>query len=106
MRAHIDHDHITKVIKIYLFEEGFNDTPTRILRILDEATLRWDMMEPGEQVNPTFMMPHDAAVEMAKAILGKTQLLSDDLLETLKVERARVDTLIEHIIAMDLRRSS
>lgn len=99
MRAHVEHDGLTRVVKVYLYEEGLTDRPDRILRIIDEETLRWDVMEPGERVEPTLTLPATAAMDMAKAILGKTQTISDDLLETLRVERARVDKLIDYAIA-------
>jgi hypothetical protein len=85
-------------LNIWLYEEDFGTQTTRVARFLGDNVVTMEPVPEGVQPNPTLILPRQLAQEMAEAILGKAGSMSDELLETLKVERARVDKLIDFAI--------
>ena len=104
MKVSVKPDDWGRNVSIWLYEEEFGTGVVRVARLLADHIVTMEPVPEAVQPNPTLILPRELAREMAEAILGKTVSLNDELVETLKVERGRVDRLIEHTIAMDLRR--
>lgn len=89
-------------LNIWIFEEDLTNRITHVARIVEDS-VRMDPVNETERVVPTLILPRELAKELAERILGKTALISDELLETLRVERARVEKLLDHVVTMDNR---
>lgn len=91
-------------LKIWFWEDNFGG-PQRFMRLLDHET--WQLIDVAEYElapTPSLILPKVVAEELARQVLGKPATMADELVETLRIERARVEKLMDHVITMDNRR--
>lgn len=105
MKVKVSPDQWGNHLRIWLYEENLLNRTINVVRIVGVAgggvmELRLDPLDEGQTLTePTLVLPREMAEELAEAILGKSGRISDELLETLRVERARVDKLLDFAIA-------
>jgi hypothetical protein len=100
IRVRVGDDYLGGGVAVAVTQQDQDGTGKRFLRIGPDGWREWVQLNPGESIQPTFLLDDEVAMSLMNALVSHYQGVDDQraLRKDYDDERARVDKLTNAVI--------